>query len=66
VERGKIYVRHQEKIFYSEGSEVLAQSVLRIYACPIPGGAQGQIVWGSGQSDLVDGNTAHGKGVGTR
>jgi len=38
--------------------------------CPIPGGVQGQVGWGPGQSDLVldlvVGNPAHGRGVGSR
>jgi len=29
--------------------------------CSIPGGAQGRIGWGPGQSDMVGGNPAHGR-----
>lgn len=31
---------------------------------PNPGGVQGQLGWGPGQSNLVHGNPAHGKGIG--
>ena len=38
--------------------------------CPIPGGVQGQVRWGPGQPglvpDVVTGNPAHGREVGTR
>jgi len=33
--------------------------------CPIPGGAQGQVGWGSGQPELVGGSPAHGRGWGS-
>jgi len=32
---------------------------------PSLGGVQGQVGWGSGQLQLLGGNPAHGKGVGT-
>jgi len=48
---------------------VLEQAAQRDYGCPVPGDDQGQVGWGSVQSDLVldlvDVNPAFGKGVGT-
>ena len=32
--------------------------------CPIPGGAQGQVGWSSGQPELVGGSPAHNTGLG--
>jgi len=49
---------------------VLAQAAHRRCGCPIPGGVQRQAGWGPGQpdlmSDLVVGNIAYGRGVGTK
>ena len=38
--------------------------VQRSCKCPIAGYVQGQFGWGPGQTTLVGGNAAHGKGVG--
>jgi len=46
-------VRFCEEIFYSEGSEALAQ---RGCVCTIPAGIQGQVGWGHEQPGLVGGN----------
>jgi len=47
---------------------VLAQAAHRGCGCPIPGGVQGRVGWGSGQPGLVlnveDGGPACGGGVG--
>ena len=32
--------------------------------CPIPGGTQGQVGWGPGQPELMEGSPAHGRGWG--
>ena len=52
------------EILHSEGGEALEQVAQIICGCPIPGGDQGQAGRGPGQSDLVGGIPAHGKGVG--
>lgn len=31
--------------------------------CPIPGGFQGQVVWGLGQPDLLGGSPTHSRGL---
>lgn len=41
-------------IFYSEGSEAT------------PGGIQDQVGWDPGHPDLVGGNIAYNRGIGTR
>ena len=56
TKRGKIQVRHQEEIFYSEGGEVLAQAAQRGCRCPIPGGIEGQVGWDPGQPEMVGGH----------
>jgi len=47
---------------------VLEQVAQRGCGCPIPGGVQGQVGWGSEQPGLVlgmeVGGPAHGRGVG--
>jgi len=49
-------------------SEVLKQAAQRGCGCPIPGGAQGQVGWGPGQSrpvlDMEVGGPACGRGIG--
>jgi len=45
---------------------VLEQTVQRGCGCPIPEDVQGQVGWGLGQPDLMGGNPAHGREVGTR
>ena len=57
-----LQVRRQEKMFYLKGSEALGQAAQRSFGCPIPGGIEGQVGWGPGQTDLVSGNPAHGRG----
>jgi len=48
------------------------RAVRRWHSCPeklwgpIPGGTQGQEGWGSGQPELVGGNPAGDRGIGTR
>ena len=42
---------------------MLAQAAQRDCGCPIPGGAQGQVGWGSGQPDLVGVSPACGRGL---
>ena len=48
--------------------EVLEQAAQRGCGCPVPGGAQGQVGWGSGQPGLVlneeVGGPACGRGIG--
>ena len=51
------------EISYSDGGEALEQVVQRSCGCPIPGGIQGQAVWGPGQPDLVRGNPDHSRGL---
>jgi len=36
--------------------------LLRLW-CPIPGGNQGQVGWGPGQTDLVGGSLDHDRGL---
>ena len=55
----------QEEILHKEGGEALKHIVQRSCVCPIPGGVQGQVEWGSGQPDLASDNPAHGRGYGT-
>jgi len=40
---------------YQESGEVLERAAQRGCGCPIPGGVQGQVGWGPGQSSLVNG-----------
>ena len=65
AKRGEIQVT-LGKDFQSEVGETLEQVAQRVCGCPIPGGIQGQFGWDPGQSDLVAGNPAYSKGVGTR
>ena len=59
-----------ELIFHWEGGKALEQAAQRCCGCPIPGGIQDQVQWGHGQlifvPDLVVGNPAHSRSVGTR
>jgi len=43
----------------------LAQVAQRVGRCPIPGNIQGQVGRGFEQPGLVEGVSAHGRGVGT-
>ena len=49
----------------SDAGEALAQAAQRSCGCSIPGGIQGLVGCGPGQPDLMGGNPAHGRGVGT-
>ena len=57
-----------EEVLYRESGEALAQAAQRCCGCPVPGGVQGQVGWGPGQSGLVldmeVGSPACGKGAG--
>ena len=46
------FFRLDNKIFYYEGGETLAQVAQRGGRCPIPRNIQGQIGWGSEQPHL--------------
>ena len=63
MKRGKIQVRCQEEIFYSEGNEALAQAAQRNHGCFISEGVQGQVEWDPRQDDLVGGSPAQSRGV---
>ena len=47
------------EILYSEDGEALPEAAQRCSGCPIPGDIQGHIGYGTGQTDLVDGNSVH-------
>ena len=57
------------EVFHWECGEVLEQVSHRGCGCPVPVGVQGQLGWGPRQPDLVcdllAGNPAHGREVGT-
>ena len=55
-----------EKIIYSYGAEAWHRLPREAVGCPIPGGIQGQVEWGLGQSDLMGSSPPHGSGVGSR
>jgi len=48
---------------YNEGGETLEDVAQRGGRCPTPGNIQGQAGWGSEQADLVEGVSAHCRGV---
>jgi len=48
-------------MLYSEVDEALAQAAQGSCGCPIPGGVQGQVGWGSIQPDQVGGSPAHSR-----
>ena len=50
-------------VFYSEGGQALEHVALRSCGCPIPGGIQGQVGRGPGQSDPVGGSPDRGRGL---
>ena len=52
----QIQTRYRGEILYSVDSEILTQVAQGSYACHIPEGNQGQVVWGPGQPDLVEGS----------
>ena len=56
----RLYVRRQ---FFTQCDETLAQAAQRSCGCPIPEGAQGQVAWGPGQSDILGGNYALNTGL---
>jgi len=43
------------EVLYCESGEVLERAARRGCGCPVPGGVQGQVGWGPGQPDLVNG-----------
>ena len=53
--------------FFTESGEVLEQAAQRGCGCPVSGGVQGRIGWGSGQPGLVSngevGGPACGRGL---
>jgi len=51
------------EILYSDGGEALTQVAQGICGCPVPGGTQGQVAWGSGHPELVGGSPANGMGL---
>jgi len=53
LKEGGFRLDKMKKFFYDEGGETLAQVSQRGGGCPIPGDIQGQVGWGSEQSDLV-------------
>jgi len=53
-------------MLHYEGGETLEQVAQRSCGCPLPGGVQGQVGWGSEEHGPVEGVPAHGRGVGTR
>jgi len=57
-------MRYKEEILHSEGGEALAQVAQRGCGCPLPGRVQGQVGWGLEQPGLVEGVSAHDRGVG--
>ena len=61
--RGKIYIRCQGDIFHRERGDEIEQPAQKSCTCPIPGGAQYQVEWGTLQPglvpDSVNGNPAH-------
>ena len=61
MKRVEVQIRFQE-VFYPKVGEELEQ---RSGGCPICGDIQGQVEWGLGEPDLVFGNPAHGRGIGT-
>ena len=52
------------RIFLLRGRYGPGTAACRSCGCPIPGGAQGQVGWGPGQSDLVGGSPAMARGWG--
>lgn len=64
--RGDFGQMFEDFFFFStECDEMLKQTAQRYCECPIPGGTERQMAQGPEQSDLVSGNTVHGR-VGTR
>ena len=59
-------IRCQEEIFCSEGGEGLEQFAQRNTEWPILGGIQGWVGWGPGPPDLLGGDPANGRSVGTK
>ena len=59
----KVLVNH---FLYCDGGEALEQVAQRSCGCPLPGSVQGQVGWGFGELDVVEGVPGHGRGVGTR
>jgi len=51
------------KTFFTQRTVRHRHQLPRSCGCPIPAGAQGQAGWGAGQTGLVLGNSAHGRGL---
>jgi len=54
------------KKFFTKGGDTLVQVAQGGCVCPIRGGIQGEVGYGSGQPDPMVGNPARGRGVETR
>ena len=52
-----------KKVFYNESGQALEHVAQSGGACPLPGDIQGQVGWGSGQTDLVVGVPVYCKRV---
>jgi len=59
-------MRYKEEILHCEGGEAPAQVAQRSRGYPLPGSVQGQVGQGLEQPGLVEGVSAHNRGVGTR
>lgn len=57
-----IQTRYNKEIFYNEGGETLAHITQRDGGCSTPRNIQGQVEWGSEQSDLAEGVPVHCRG----
>ena len=66
LRQGRFQVRYQEEVFHTKGGDVLEQVAQGRCGCPTPGGIQGQAGCGSGQPDLMVGDSAHSREVETR
>ena len=66
MNRGNGFRLKERKFRLEFSGEALAQAVQRSCGCPMPGGVQRQIGGSPGQPELVRGNPAHGRGIGTR
>jgi len=59
-------LHYKKEILYYEAGETLEQVSQRHCGFPLPGSVQGQVGWGFKHPGLVEGVSAHGRGVGTR
>lgn len=59
-------MRHKEIVFDNKSRETPDWIAQRGSGCPIPERIQGQAIWDSDQTDLVENVPAHGRNIWTR